>query len=210
MKGQAEISFEVKSGILYQHQHPLVNGGKLVKQVMVPVQLRPRIVKVAHGSIMGGHLGIKKTTDKIESAFYWPGIQGDVTRFCKSCDGCQKTVNKGSVPKVPLQKMPLIDKPFKRVAIDLVGPISPPSEEGNRYILTLVDFVTRYPEAVPLKTIYTETVAEALVNIFSRLGVPEEILGDIGTQFVSDCLREETRLLSIKQITTTPYHPCYV
>ena len=36
---------------------------------------------VAHGSIMGGHLGIKKTTDKIESAFYWPGIQGDVTRF---------------------------------------------------------------------------------------------------------------------------------
>ena len=57
----------------------------------------------------------------------------------------------GSVPKVPLEKMPLIDKPFKRVAIDPVGPISPPSEEGHRYILTLVDFPTRYPEAVPLK-----------------------------------------------------------
>ena len=164
-------------------------------------------MEVAHGSIMGGHLGIKKTTDKIQSAFYWPGIQGDVTRFCKSCDVCQKTVNKGLVPKVPLQKMPLIDKPFKRVAIDLVGPISPPSEEGHRYILTLVDFVTRYPEAVPLKTIDTETVAEALVNIFSRLGVPEEILSDLGTQFVSDCMKEVTRLLSIKQITTTPYSP---
>ena len=123
---------------------------------MVPVQLRPRIMEVAQGSIMGGHLGIKKTTDKIESAFYWSGIQS-----CKSCDVCQKTVNKGSVPKVPLQKMPLIDKPFKRVAIDLVGPIRPPSEEGHRYILTLVDFATRYPEAVPLKTIDTETVAEA-------------------------------------------------
>ena len=190
-------------------------------------------MEVAYGSIMGGHLGIKKTTDKIESACYWPGIQSDLTRFCKSCDICQKTVNKGSVPKVPLQKMPLIDTSFKRVAIDLVGPIRPPSEEGHRYILTLVDFATRYPEAVPLKTIDTETVAEALVNSFSRLGVseeilsdlgtqfvsdcmkdifsrlevPEEILSDLGTQFVSDCMNEVTRLLSIKQITTTPYHP---
>ena len=88
-----------------------------------------------------------------------------------------------------------------------VVPISPPSEEGHRYILTLADFATRYPEAVPLKTIDIETVADALVNIFSRLGVPEEILSDVGTQFVSDCMKEVTRLLSIKQITTTPYHP---
>ena len=164
-------------------------------------------MELAHGSIMGGHMGIKKTTDKIQSAFYWPGIQGDVTRYCMSCDVCQKTVNKGSVPKVPLEKMPLIEKRFKRVAIDLVGPIVPPSEDGHRYILTLVDFATRYPEAVPLKNIDTETVEEALVDIFSRLGVPEEILSDLGTQFVSECMKEVTRLLSIKQLTTTPYHP---
>ena len=206
--GQAEISFEEKSGVLYRlYKHPYVNGGKPLKQVMVPERLRRPIMEVAHGSIMGGHMGIKKTTDKIQSTFYWPGIQGDVTRFCKSCDVCQKTVSKGSVPKVPLEKMPLIDKPFKRVAIDLVGPISPPSEVGHRYILTLVDFSTRYPEAVPLKNIDTETVAEALVDIFSCLGVSEEILSDLGTQFVSDCMGEVTRLLSIKQLTTTPYHP---
>ena len=88
-------------------------------------------------------MGIKKTVDKIQSAFYWPGIQRDVMRFCKSCDVCHKTVQKGSVPKVPLQKMPLIEKPFQRVAIDLVGPISPLSEDGHRYILTLIDYATR-------------------------------------------------------------------
>ena len=115
--------------------------------------------------------------------------------------------DKGSVPKVPLQKMPLIDKPFKRVAIDLVGPIRLPSEEGHRYILTLVDFETCYPEAVPLRNIDTEIKAESLVNIFSCLGVPEEILSDLGTQFVSDWMKEVTRLLSIKHITTTPYDP---
>ena len=174
---------------------------------MVPEKVRRPIMEVAHGSIMGGHMGIKKTTDKIQSAFYWPGIQGDLTRFYKPCDVCQKTVSKGSVPKVPLEKMPLIDNPFKRVAVDLVGPISPPSEKGHRYILTLVDFSTRYPEVIPLKNIDTETVAEALVDIFSCLAVPEEILSDLDTQFVSDCMRDVIRLLSIKQLTTTPYHP---
>ena len=106
VKGQAEISFEEKCGVLYRlYKHPYVNGGKLLKQVMVPEKLRRPIMEVAHGSIMGGHMGIKKTTDKIQSAFYWPGIQGDVTRFCESCDVCQKTVSKGSVPKVPLEKI---------------------------------------------------------------------------------------------------------
>ena len=131
-------------------------------------------------------MGIKITVDKIQSAFYWSGVQGDVTGYCKSYDVRQKTVKKGSVLKVPLEKMPLIDKPFKRVAINLVGPIGPPSEGGHRYILTLVDFASRYPEAVPLTNIDTETVAEALVDIFSHLGVPEEILSDLGTQFISE------------------------
>ena len=145
VKGQAEISFEEKCGVLYRlYKHPYVNGGEPLKQVMVPEKLRRPIMEVAHESIMDGHMGIKKTTDKIQNAFYWPRIQGDLTRFCKSCDVCQ-TVRKGSVPKVPLEKMLLIDKPFKRVAIDLVGPISPPSEEGHGYILTLVYFWTLQP-----------------------------------------------------------------
>ena len=74
--------------------------------------------------------------------------------------------------------MPLIDKPFKRVAVDIVGPIEPPSEAGHRYILTLVDYGTKYPEAVPLKKITTEAVAEALLNIYSRVGIPEKVLTD--------------------------------
>ena len=103
--------------------------------------------------------------------------------------------------------MPLIDTPFNRVAVDLVGPIYPPSESGHRYILTLVDYATRYPDAVPLKSITTESVAEALVDMYSRLGVPEEVLSDMGAQFVSECMAEVSRLLSIRQLTTSPYHP---
>ena len=103
--------------------------------------------------------------------------------------------------------MPLIDTSFKRVAVDIVGPIAPPSEAGHRNILTLVDYATRYPEAVPLKKITTEAVAEALLKIYSRVGIPEEVLTDQGTQFMSECMQEVSRLLSIKGLTSTPYHP---
>ena len=86
--------------------------------------------------------------------------------------------------------MPLIDMPFKKVAVDKVEPIFPASEEGHRCFLTLVDYATRYPEATPLKKINIPTVAEALVDMFSRMGIPEEILSDLGTHFISKFMAE--------------------
>ena len=94
---------------------------------------------------------------------------------------------------------------IQEVAVDTVGPIAPPSEAGHRYILTLVDYPTRYPEAVTLKKITTEAVAEALLDIYSRVGIPEKVLTDQGTQFMSDCMQEVSRLLSIKGLISTPY-----
>ena len=102
--------------------------------------------------------------------------------------------------------MPLIQTPFERVAVDIVGPIKPATERGHRYILVLVDYATRYPEAIPLKTIDTEVVVEALLTMFNHLGVPQEMLSDVGTQFVSSLMKEVSRLLSIRRLTTTPYH----
>ena len=92
-----------------------------------------------------------------------------------------------------------MDTPFKRVVVDIVGPIAPPSEAGHRYILTLIDYATRYPEAVPRKKITTEAVVEALLHIYSRVGIPEEVL--------TQCMQEISRQLSIKGLTITPYHP---
>ena len=127
---------------------------------------------VAYDSLFGGHLGVRKTEDRIQTNFFWPDLHEDVTGCCRFCDVCQKTVARGSVPCAPLGDMLLIDQPFKRVTIDLVGPIAPASDKEHRYILTLMDYATRYPEAVPLKNIDPETVAEALLDMYSRVGVP--------------------------------------
>ena len=159
-----------------------------------------------HESAFSGHLGAKKTDVRILLNFFWPKLRQDIIRFCRSCDVCQRTVKKGNVKKVPLGSMPLIDTPFKRVSVDITGLIAPLSEAGHRYILTLVDYPTTYQEAVPLKKITTEAVAEALLDIHSRVGIPEEVLTDQMTQFMSECMQEVSTLLSIKGLSSIPYH----
>ena len=98
-----------------------------VKQIVVPEIYRKQVMKLAHESIVGGHLGAKKTVDRITSNFHCPGVVADVTRFCRSCDICHQAAPKGRTCKVPLGEMLLMEEPFKRVTVYLVGPISPVS-----------------------------------------------------------------------------------
>ena len=109
--------------------------------------------------------------------------------------------------KAPVQTVPLVHLPFDKVGIDLIGPLSPVSNRANRWVLTVVDYATRYPEAIALSRIDTETIAEAFLGIFSRVGFPKEVLSDNGTQFVSQVMLEVSRLISVKQIFSSPYHP---
>ncbi|XP_063587863.1 uncharacterized protein LOC134765248 [Penaeus indicus] len=202
------VKYEEVDGIIYRkcisskHNHEI---GR--KQLVVPSSFRQYILSTAHDSVVSGHFSHRKTADKIFRKFFWPGAGSDIKRYCRSCHVCQKSTPKGKIRKAPLVSMPIISEPFSRVAIDLVGPLIP-SERGHKYILTVIDCATRFPEAVPLRSIDTVSVAENLVNIFSRVGIPKEMLSDRGTQFKSDLMKEINRLLSIKAIFTSPYHAC--
>ena len=100
----------------------------------------------------------------------------------------------------------MIEIPFLRCAVDIIGPINPASEKGNRYILTCIDFATRYPETVPLRNIANVSVAEALVGIFCRVGVPKKVLSDNGSLFKSEMMTKVSRLLSLRQLFSSLYH----
>ena len=113
-----------------------------VKQVIVPKDFRDHVMKLAHESIVGGHLGARKTADRITSSFHWPEVMSDVNRFCRSCDICWRVVPKRKVTRVPLGVMPVMEEPFSSVAVDLNGPLSPVSDKGNCYVLTIVDYTT--------------------------------------------------------------------
>ena len=202
------VRYEMVNDLIYRVCLQSKNEHEVgMKQLVVPMIFRNIILATAHDSSVAGHFSHRKTSEKIFHKFFWPGAGADIKRYCKSCHVCQKSTPKGKIKKAPLVSMPIISVPFSRVAIDLVGPLTP-SKRGHKYILTLIDLATRFPEAIPLKHIDTVTIAESLVNIFSRVGIPKEILSDRGTQFRSDLMNEIHRLLSIKAIFTSPYHAC--
>ncbi|PIK45484.1 hypothetical protein BSL78_17652 [Apostichopus japonicus] len=81
------------------------------------------------------------------------------------------------------------------------------TKKGNRYVLVVVDYATRYPEAIPIPNQEAETIAEELVKLFSRVGIPEEIVSDQGTNFTSKLMKEVCNLLEIDHLKSSPYHP---
>ncbi len=126
--------------------------------------------------------------------FYW---HNDVAEYCRRCDACRKVAGKKAV-KAPLVPFPVISQPFDRIAMDIISPL-PRSAQFH-----VCDYATCYPEAVPMKHMDAASVAEELVRIFSRVGVPKEVLTDQGT---SQLLTELYRMLHVQPIRTTPYHP---
>ncbi|KAK7889577.1 hypothetical protein WMY93_025137 [Mugilogobius chulae] len=102
--------------------------------------------------------------------------------------------------------LPVISTPFRRIAMDIVGPLVK-SSSGHQYILVISDYATRFPEAFPLRTITAPAVLRALIQLFSRVGLPDEILTDQGTNFTSRLMHLFQQQLGITSIKTSPYHP---
>lgn len=90
--------------------------------------------------------------------------------------------------------------------MDFIGPL-PHSSRGHRFRFVIMDYATRYPEAIPLIGMHVAEVARALVQLFLRVGIPKEILTDKGTSFTSGLMRQLCHLLQIKQLFTSIYHP---
>ena len=88
--------FYLDNSIMYrEHETSAKKGSASTTLLVLPTHLREGVIEVAHHSILGGHLGGKKTLDRVTSNFHWPGVAGDVQRYVQSCDICQRTIPKG-------------------------------------------------------------------------------------------------------------------
>lgn len=193
-----EATYVIKGGILYQQKSKR-------EALVLPQQFRDRVMEMGHSIPWADHMAFQKTLNRIASHFVWPGMYTQISDFCKSCEKCQLTSGRG-VARAQLQSLPIITTPFDRIAMDIVGPLER-SSTGNRYILVICDYATRYPEAFPLRSVKARHVANCLLQLFSRVGVAKEILTDCGTNFLSKLLHQVYQLLGVKGIKTTPYHP---
>ena len=202
--------FHVNEGILYRRRRGITDNaivGNFVDQIVIPIKFRDIVLREAHDNVLYGHLGIRKTLNRILMNFWWPSIKKDVTRFVKTCESCQRVGKPNQViPKAPLQPIASLGEPFSSIVVDIVGPL-PKTKSGYNYLLTMIDRTSRYPEAIPVRTFNAKTVVRELKNFFSRFGLPKIIQTDNGSNFKSKQFCEEMNNLGIKHITSTPYHP---
>ena len=193
-----------QNGLLYHLWTPKYSK-ETTEQLILPSQCHQIVCKFAHTIPLARHLGRDKTVNRITRHFYWPTLFSDVAEYCFRCPECQKTA-KRSQHKLPLVPLPVMQEPFERIAMDVVG-LLPQSRRGNQYILVVCDYAITFPEAMALRKVDTGSVAEQLIQLFSRVGIPKEILSDQGTNFMSQLLKELYNLLNIRPIRTSPYHP---
>ena len=195
--------FCVNNGLLYRGVQG--RGGDTIEQLLVPKSYVSRVLYLAHTHQLGAHLGVQKTYDRVVARFYWPGAKKAVERFCQQCPECQLVAPRTPAHS-PLIPLPIIEVPFSRIAMDIVGPL-PKSNRGHRYILVIVDYATRYPEAIPLRSASAKAVAHEIFTLSSRVGIPDAILTDQGTCFMSQILTQLYKWLNVTRIKTSVYHP---
>ena len=152
-----------------------------------------------------GHEGAEKTANRILKSYYWPGIWNDVRMWVKSCRKCQLCRPK-PFPKHTEDNITPVEQPFTRVGLDIIGPL-PVTKNGNSYIITLVDYFTKWPEAKAVSNIKSEEVIKFLIEVITRHGPPEIIVTDNGSSFISDITKMMIDLYGSWVHFVSPHHP---
>ena len=126
-------------------------------------------------------MGERKTRERIRLSFYWPGLQKSVLCHVRSCCNCQLRSRPVTTDRVPITPITRADVPFQVMNMDCIGPLDPPSAQGHKYCLCIVDNCTRWPSVYLLKSLTAKAVCDALVELFTHVGVPKVIVSDCGT-----------------------------
>ena len=127
-------------------------------QVVLLRSKTAEVHKEMHSGPTGGHLGVNKTFDRIRERFYWLHVREDVESWRRSCSICAAV--KGSKRRLRgTMQIYNVGVPFERIAIDSAGPF-PESDKGNRYVLVLADYFSKWLEVYPIPNQEACTVAE--------------------------------------------------
>ena len=193
--------FMMKEGIVYRLW---CEDNKTEECIVVPEVLQNPLLMLAHN--YSGHNGFRRTYNALKRQYYWPGMRKHILKHCKACHQCSLQ-NQGpgelefghfNVPSVPMEF----------ICMDLVGPISPQTSKGNKYMLTVIDMLTGYTIAVAIPDKRAETVCKAYRdNVYCIFGGSSRILTDNGTEFRSKEMKQICDELEIKQVFSPVYTP---
>lgn len=175
-------------------------------KIYAPLNLRHNIMTLAHDNPAAGHMGPAKTLYNIAKQWFWISMASDVKAYCRQCHECAKVNPAPNKQPNPLGPMPIPERLFERVHIDLLQ--LPKTKTGYKYMLVMVDSFSKWIEVAPLPDKTADGVAKAFVDEWiCRHGVPDSIFSDHGSEFDNALFKEIQNLLKFEHHFSTAGHP---
>uniref|UniRef100_A0A8C3HCL2 Gypsy retrotransposon integrase-like protein 1 n=1 Tax=Chrysemys picta bellii TaxID=8478 RepID=A0A8C3HCL2_CHRPI len=165
------------------------------RRAIIPPPLRSQVLEQLHSS----HCGIVHMKEIAQSYFWWPGLDSAIEEKARACMSCQGVRN---APQwAPLHPWDWPENLWQRIHVDFSGPL-----EGSMF-LVVVDAHSKWPEVSIMQSTTAESTIQKLQGLFSRFGLPEQLVSDNGPQFVSQEFQKFMKANGIHHITSAPYHP---
>jgi len=172
-------------------------------RLIVPEEEREKFLTTLHED--NGHIGLSRAYQACREVYFWPGMYADMAKWIRSCLRCQQKKICRTKKYQGIHGRPETT-PWKRIHIDFVGPAET-TPDGNKYILSAIDYASKYGFAIPTATCSAKEAAEALEKeVFLKFGIPETIYSDQGTHFTGQEFEEFCRFYGVKHEMTTPYN----
>jgi transposase InsO family protein len=182
----------------YQNELSVSNERVLLRgnRIVIPSNLQAEVVKIAHE----GHQGLVKTKRLLRDRVWFPGIDNMVENLISSCKECQ--LNNGGNYFNPLKPNKMPDKPWQRVAIDFHGPL-----HNGHELMVVIDEYSRFPVVIEVNSTSFKYVVPQLENLFTLMGIPEQIKSDNGPPFNGHEFANFCTHFGIKHNKVTPLYP---
>ena len=190
-----------------RHELQVRDDGVILRgpdRVVVPASLREKYLQVAHRT----HDGVVRTKQLLRDLAWWPGMAKAAAALVTDCPTCstKDAVLSQQARPAPMQAVELPDRPWKKLAIDIVGPI-PDTLPGARYAITVTDYYSKWPEVALTGSVTTDDVISFLSQLWSREGFCDELISDNGPQFTSDQFEKYLTDRGIKHVRAAAYWP---
>ena len=170
--------------------------------------MKATVIREAHDSAIGGHLGVAKTVEVVSRDFYWPKLIEEVKEYVSSCPSCQ--INKSRTENAAglLHPLPHPPRRWQQVSMDLITQL-PPTLHHHDAIFVVVDKCSKMIHCIPTTTSVT---APELAQLFFREivrhhGLPTSIISDRDPRFTSSFWTELWKQFGTRLAMSTAYHP---
>lgn len=201
--------FQIKDKLLYKYcaKGNLASGFSSSWKLVVPDSRRAEVMKRCHDDPISAHQGFFKTANKIKLEHYWPKMDNDIRAYVRNCSVCKSAKPANKIQRAFMGNQRKTNRPWQMIQLDFMGPF-PRSKRGFSYLLVVIDTFSKFVRLCPLRRATSKLTVNYLENeVFLLFGVPEIIISDNGSQFVSAEFKKFLAGYGVTQWLTAAYHP---